>query len=113
MRYHRATLRVSFLEIACVYGERNLVTSKHEHEAVQTMVDQATPEERLDLRNQAESTLAQVNYLMGRHVLTKDENKAAEIAIETLVRLEATAQNKGWWFRAKRRLQLTQMYLGS
>ena len=63
------------------------------------------------MRGDAEATLAQVNYLMGQKVLNAEESKAAEIAIETLTRLEAKEKNGGWWFRTKRRLQLTKMYL--
>ena len=32
------------------------------------------------------------------------------LAIEMLVRLEATQMRKGWWFRAKRRVQLTKEF---
>jgi hypothetical protein len=31
--------------------------------------------------------------------------KESEIAVEVLVRIEAIEKRKGWWFRAKRRLQ--------
>jgi hypothetical protein len=77
------------------------------------MVEAASAENRREMRAEAEATLAQVNALMGQLLLSKDDSKAGEIAIEILIRLEATERGKGWWFRTKRRIQLTQMYLGS
>lgn len=84
-----------------------------EHGLVQTTVEQASEGERQQLKMEAEEVLAHINFQMGRAFLSKEERKAADIAIETLVRLEAMEKGKGWWFRAKRRVQLTQMYLGN
>ena len=87
--------------------------TNQEHQHVQDMIDSSSAEGLNDLRLEAEATLSEVNVLMGQKILSKDENKAAEIAVEILTRIEATQKRKGWWFRAKRRVQLTQMYLGS
>jgi hypothetical protein len=59
------------------------------------------------------ATLSAINTKMGRKVLGRQESKFASTSIEILTRTEATEKKKGWWFRAKRRMQLTQMYLGS
>lgn len=87
--------------------------SGNEQQQIQTMVDAASKEERQEMCANAEATLSQVNMLMGQKLLSKEESKAAGVAIEILVRVEATEKGKGLWFRTKRRLQLTQMYLGS
>ncbi|PJB73308.1 MAG: hypothetical protein CO093_01055 [Alphaproteobacteria bacterium CG_4_9_14_3_um_filter_47_13] len=87
--------------------------STREHELVQKTVEQASEEEKEALKAEAEEVLAHINFQMGKTFLSKEESKAANIAIETLVRIEAIEKGKGWWFRAKRRVQLTQMYLGN
>lgn len=86
--------------------------STREQDEVQTLIECSSPEELLGIKSNAEDTLQQINILMGQKILSHEENKEAQIAIETLLRIESTQQNKGWWFRTKRRLQLTQMYLG-
>lgn len=90
-----------------------MALSGAEQNEVQKAIDAAPLSERDVMRAEAESTLAQINAIMGSKILTKEESKAADFAVEFLVRLEATSKSKGWWFRAKRRLQLVQMYLGS
>lgn len=87
--------------------------SSKEQLAVQQLVGQAiTKEEQNALRAQAEATLAEANMAMSVKVLSGQESKAIDFAIEILVRLDAKASNGGWWFRAKRRPQLMKMYLG-
>lgn len=87
--------------------------SSKEQLAVQQLVGQAVTKEEQDaLRSQAEATLAEANMAMSLKVLSGQESKAIDIAIEILVRLDAKACNGGWWFRAKRRPQLMKMYLG-
>ncbi len=81
-------------------------------QTIEDMVAAASPNQRYIMRAEAEAALTQINTLMGQRLLSHEENKAAERAIEILVRLEAIEQGKGWWFRSKRRIQLTQMYLG-
>ena len=80
---------------------------------VQQMIEAASAENRRDMRAEAEATLAQVNVLIGLGYLSKESRKSCEIAIEILMRIEATEQGKGWWFRTRYRMQLIQMYLGS
>lgn len=84
-----------------------------DHAYVQALVDRAsTPDEMSRLRQEAESTLSMANAMMSAKILSSEENKAIALAIETLVRLEAKENGGGWWFRTRRRLQLTTMYLG-
>jgi hypothetical protein len=80
---------------------------------IQNSVQAASNAEREEMRLQSEETLARTNILMSQKWLSREDNKPAELAIETLVRLETINNGKGWWYRAKRRLQLTQMYLGN
>jgi len=89
-----------------------LATSSDKQQVIQALIDSATPNECQKLRSQAEEILGEIHARMGRKLLSYDENKAAELAIETLTRLDATTLRKGAWYRAKRRVQLTQMYLG-
>lgn len=86
--------------------------SRQEHIEIQALIDNASPEDRVQLRANAEVTLSEVNMLMGQRFMSTEESKAGDIAIEILVRLDSTERGKGWWYRMKRRVQLTQMYLG-
>lgn len=79
---------------------------------MQTMIDSASAEERKQIRAEAEATLAALNVLMGQKYLSSEELHVGELAIEALTRLDATEFGKGWLYRAKRRVQLVQMYLG-
>lgn len=88
-------------------------TNSAEQQQIQQLIDAASAQERLEMRANAEATLTQVNVLMGQKILSREENKASDIAIEILVRLEDLERGPSWWFRTKRRLQLVQMYLGS
>jgi len=87
--------------------------STNEHAQIQAAVDSTPLDKRDLLKMEAEQTLAEVNVLMGQGLLSKEASKAADVAIEILVRLEATERRKGAWWRAKRRLQMVQMYLGA
>jgi hypothetical protein len=62
--------------------------------------------------SEARAALVGANTLMGERFLSKAENNASDVAVEILVRLEAVKRRKGWWFRTKRRIQITQMFLG-
>ncbi|OOY36778.1 hypothetical protein BOV89_10640 [Solemya velum gill symbiont] len=87
--------------------------SGSDQQHIQLMIDAASSEDRQQMCEEAEATLLQVNTLMGHRLLTKEESKTSEAAIEILTRVEATEKGKGLWYRTKRRVQLTQMYLGS
>jgi hypothetical protein len=90
-----------------------MATSSIEQTRIQRMIRAASEQERSAIKATAEATLAQINLLMNTKVLSAEERKAADVAIETLVRLECEERGGGWWFRTKRRFQLLQMYLGS
>lgn len=102
--------RVNGLAFANV-GEL-LMLSSAEQTQIQSLLDGASPDERMCLRAEAEDTLGYVNRLMGRTRLSPEDNKRAQVAIEILTRLDANERGGGWWYRTKRRIQLTQMYLG-
>lgn len=85
--------------------------SGRDQQAVELMVMSANESELEEIRLEAERTLSLVRSAMGRR-LSPEDSKAADLAIEALVRIECRALGKGWWFRAKRRVQLTQLYLG-
>ncbi len=83
-----------------------------DHQSVQSLVHNASAEERLELKQNAETTLVEARRMMDLGPFPADVRKQIEIAVEILVRLEALEQRGGWWFRSKRRIQLTHMYLG-
>jgi hypothetical protein len=89
-----------------------MALSSAQQDHVQNIVDAATADERQQLTLNAEMTLLEINSVAATRVLDRQERVEAEYAIEMLVRLEATENQKGWWFRSKRRIQLVQMYLG-
>lgn len=82
-----------------------------EQQTIEKLVAAASPTQREVLRADAEAALTQINRRMAQRLLYHDEIKAAKRAIELLVCVEAIDHGKGWWFRTKRRAQLTQMYL--
>lgn len=90
-----------------------MLLSRQEMLEIQELIDNGSPEDRARMRANAETMLSDVNMLMGQRLLSAEENKSSDVAIEVLVRLEGTERGKGWWFRMKRRPQLTKMYLGS
>lgn len=90
-----------------------MAISGQEQQQIQMMIEAASKEERREMCENAEATLSQINMLMRQKVLSKEESKSLDFAIEILMRVEATEKGKGWWFRTKRRAQLIQMYLGS
>ena len=90
-----------------------MALSGSQQDDIQRLIDGHDDDASRDvLRRQAESTLVDVRDCMSDHVLNADEIRAAETAIEILVRLESTAAGKGAFFRLKRRVQLTKVYLG-
>lgn len=86
--------------------------SAAEQQRVQDLVDAADAQQRQELRQQAEERLLNLTGIMSSRLLTAEESKAADIAIEILARLDCLANNGGWWYRSKRRMQLVQMYMG-
>ncbi len=87
--------------------------SRTEQQRIQIHVDGASHGERQELQANTELLLAELNRVLGERKLTAEEVRSAEVAVETLLRAEARDQNKGWWFRVTRRVQLMQMYLDS
>lgn len=73
--------------------------SSAEQQQVQDMIDASSDDQRRNIRAEAEYTLSQVNILIGEKLLTREERKAGQIAIEMLVRLESTKNGKSWFFR--------------
>ena len=81
--------------------------SKSEQQQIQMKIDTATEEDLKEMHVTALATLTvNKNYRGGKRFSKQDEE-----AVEILTRLEATEENKGSWFRMKRRLQLTKEYL--
>lgn len=87
--------------------------SSQEQCQIQHIINVATAEQREELRLESQNTLINLNWLMGQKLLEKEEKKAGEIAIEMIVRLEATEKGKGFFFRTKRRVQVLCQYLNS
>lgn len=86
--------------------------SNADQQTIEKMVAATSSDRRNAMRAEAEIALKQINHRMAERFLFHEESKAAERAIELLVCVEAIEKGKGWWFRSKRRLQLTQAYLG-
>ena len=82
-------------------------------QSLQEMIDNANIEEQQKMKLNAERFLGQLNIMMDQRLLSGDEMRRGEIAIEILVRLESTQNRKGWFFRAKRRVQLVRCHLSA
>ena len=81
--------------------------------AIERTIAAASPDRRNALRAEARSALALISKTQAQRILFLEETKAAETAIELLVWIEAIEKSRSWWFRFKRRVQLTQIYLGA
>jgi len=90
-----------------------LLTSqpKVERQTIEKLVAAATPDQREAMRSEAVAALIQVNSRPTQRLLFQAEKQMAERAIELLVCMDAIEQGRGWWYRFKRRIQLTQSYL--
>lgn len=86
--------------------------SSAEQCVIQNWIESISDEELLDAENNAKNVLLSMNTLSGKKILSYEERKDVSRAVEVLVRIECKKQKKGWWFRTKRRLQITQIYMG-
>src|SRR5262245_1970603 len=59
--------------------------SSAEQQIIEDMVAAASPDQRDNMRLDAEAALRQINNLMARRLLSQEETKVAERAIEILV----------------------------
>jgi len=92
-------------------GVSNMLSSSDQL-AVQQLIDSSTEGELASLRQRAESSLAEANTISAVRLLSREESKAVNYAVEVLTRLDAKACGGGWWYRTKRRPQIVAMYLG-
>ena len=77
---------------------------------IQNMIDRASPERRVVLREQALEVLQGYSAITSR-LFTKDEEADAMMAVEMMARLDATEQGKGALFRGRRRFHYSRKYL--
>ena len=84
-----------------------------EQSQIQSIIDAASAEKRAELETEAVFAAVDLGTSMKIGMLGPLEKNAFHMAVEMLVRLEAKKYRKGWWFRTKRRLQLTAMYMGT
>src|SRR5262245_65903736 len=68
--------------------------SSAEQQIIEDMVAAASPDQRDNMRLDAEAALRQINNLMARGLLSREETKGAVRAVEILVRLEAIGTGK-------------------
>jgi len=83
-----------------------------EQRQVQSLIDGADDQEKHVLEQEAMSLAVDLGHLVTNGLATASQKDTFHLAIEMLVRLEANKYRKGFWFRTKRRVQLTAMYLG-
>ena len=83
---------------------------REEQNLIQHQIDVADHDERKQLRLDAEGHLKHTAVLIRLDMFDKLARHESELAVETLMRLEATEQGKGWWFRTKRRVQIAAKY---
>lgn len=89
-----------------------MALTKAEQDIIQHKINISDDDERFEIESYSKSILAEINTIMSVRKLTPDERKASNIAIENLVRLDATKRGKGAWYRMKKRFSLTSLYLG-
>ena len=79
--------------------------TQKEQTEIQTMIDEASPAKREEYAANAREVLEYTKDIGSRMILSNALMKDSNLAIETLVRLEATAFSKGSLYRLKRRVQ--------
>jgi hypothetical protein len=89
-----------------------MALSRTEQDIIQHKINVSDDEERFKIESYSKSVLAEINTMISVRKLTPEERKASDIAIENLVRLDATKKGKGAWHRMKKRFSLTSLYLG-
>ena len=79
---------------------------------IASKVRSLTKEQRAGLREAAMAELFRWRAAARLRILSAGQRRQLEEAIETIVRVEALDQGKGWWFRTKRRARLIHRYAG-
>ena len=82
-----------------------------EQSQVQGLIDSADAQQRQTFESEAKSLAVDLGSLVANGLASPSQKDTFHLAIEMLVRLEAKEYGKGLWFRTKRRVQLTAMYL--
>ena len=80
---------------------------------IQSVIDSSTAEKLHELEAEAKAVARESGRAIRLGTNIPAYKDRYHIAIEMLVRLETTRKRKGWWFRAKRRAQLTKEYTAS
>lgn len=91
--------------------EATVPLSNEKQQEIQTTIDAASQEEREEMRHKAASKLNYLRTLKDNGADPGEYEGDAETAIEVLLRIEATENNKGLWFRTKRRMTLMKEYM--
>jgi len=77
---------------------------------VQSVIDSSTSEQRHALEVEAEDLAREYGRAIRLGTNIRAIKDRFHLAVEMLVRLEATQKRKGWWFRSQRRVQLTKKF---
>lgn len=85
--------------------------SNEEQQQIQDSIDAAPRAEREELRHKAISKLNYLRTLKDNGANPSEYERDAETAVEIVLRIEATENNKGLWFRTKRRMVLMKEYM--
>ena len=77
---------------------------------IQSVIDSSTADQRHTFEAEAKGAAIDCGRAIRLGTNKPAYKNRFHLAIEMLVRLEATQKRKGWWFRAKRRVQLTKEF---
>lgn len=86
--------------------------SSTEQMAIQNEIDGSDNDKLFSISESAKSTLVAINNISHQRILSADERKQSDIAIEYLVRIDATKKGKGALYRMRKRISLTMIYQG-
>jgi hypothetical protein len=83
-----------------------------EQAEIQRFVDTCNPRELVALHGDMTDNIRRLSRIARHRLVTGEELKDANVALEFLTRVEAKQLGRGWWFRRRRRFQLGKMYFG-
>ena len=87
-----------------------MAVTPSEQAEIQRFVDSCNPRELVALHADTMDNLRRLSHISQRKLLSGEELKAANVAIELLTRVEAKQLGRGWWFRWRRRFQVARVY---
>ncbi len=87
--------------------------SNYKQQAIQELVDMATPHEREAMYQDAHVLASGIMRDFPSRDFSGQNRETFETAVEIMARVLTVEAGKGWWFRYQQRIEITQAFLDS